>query len=235
MVSRRNKSDDKRELPAYVISEAAQYLQIPRATLRSWVVGRHYPTESGNKFFNPLISLPVKDNLCLSFVNLVEAHVLNAIRRQHKVSIPKVRAALNYLERRFKSKHPLAKENFETDGYDLFIQKYGALINISQDGQLALREMLAVYLQRIERDKSGIPIKLYPFTGYHQSGQPKAVVVDPQISFGRPILVGTGILTDVIADRYKAGESIEALTDDYARSPDEIQEAIRFELNRQAA
>jgi uncharacterized protein (DUF433 family) len=43
-------------------------------------------------------------------------------------------------------------------------------------------------------------------------------------------LAGTGIATTVIAQRYKAGESIEELAEDYGRSTSEIQEAIRSEL-----
>jgi uncharacterized protein (DUF433 family) len=48
-------------------------------------------------------------------------------------------------------------------------------------------------------------------------------------------LVGTGIPTAVIAERYKAGESIQALADDYERPPYDIEEAIRCELKIQAA
>lgn len=76
---------DARELPAYGITETAHYLRMPRATLRSWVVGRYYPTEAGRRFFAPVIGLPDKHRLLLSFMNLVEAHVLDATRREHEV------------------------------------------------------------------------------------------------------------------------------------------------------
>ena len=35
-------------MPAYGIAEAAHYLRIPTATLRSWVHGRYYPTVAGD-------------------------------------------------------------------------------------------------------------------------------------------------------------------------------------------
>jgi hypothetical protein len=94
---------DPRAMPAYGITEAAHYLQIPRATLHSWLLGRHYETEQGRQFFKPLIDLADKDHYLLSFFNLVEAHVLNALRRKHQVSLAKVRAALDYLRKRFPS------------------------------------------------------------------------------------------------------------------------------------
>jgi uncharacterized protein (DUF433 family) len=58
----------------------------------------------------------------------------------------------------------------------------------------------------------------------------ETVVIDPEVQFGRPVLVGTGIPTLVIADRCKAGESIAELARDYDRAEEEIQEAIRCEL-----
>jgi DNA-binding transcriptional regulator YiaG len=69
-------SDDPRGMPAYSLAEAAHYLRIPLATLRSWVRGRYYPTDGGKKFFKPVIELPDPNLVSLSFINLVEAHVL---------------------------------------------------------------------------------------------------------------------------------------------------------------
>ena len=229
------KKNDLLETPSYGITEAAHYLRIPIATLRSWVIGRYYPTESGKQFFKPLIAAPHQEPLILSFMNLIEVHVLDAIRRQHSVPLQKVRTALDYLQKKFPSKHPLAEQAFATDGIDLFIHKYGQLINISQAGQLAMKSLLEAYLRRIERSPAGVPIRLFPFTRKREINEPKAVVIDPYVSFGRPVLAGTGIATAVIAERYKAGESMDELAKDYDRQRDEIEEAIRCELQLEAA
>ena len=110
------------EQPAYSIAEASRYLSIPPATLRSWVAGRKYPTGGGPRFFRPIIELPEGARAGLSFVNLVEAHVLDAIRRHHQVPLNKIRDGIAYLRRHFGSKHPLAEQRFQTDGIDLFIE-----------------------------------------------------------------------------------------------------------------
>ena len=208
---------------------------MPVSTLRSWVVGRTYPTRAGAKFFQPIITLADKHQHLLSFVNLVEAHVLDAIRREYTVPLPKVRKALSYLRERLPSKYPLADQKFETDGLDLFIQKYRQLINISQSGQLAMRRLLEAHLRRIERDSVGFPTRLYPFTRKRDAEEPRVVVIDPYVSFGRPVLVGTGIPTAMIADRYKAGETMDELADDYGRQRLDIEEAVRCELQLEAA
>jgi hypothetical protein len=89
---------DPREFPIYGLSEAAGYLHIPLATLRSWTVGRKYRTRDGSASFEPLIQLPEPSEARLSFSNLVEAHVLRALRTRHDVSMRAVRQALSYAE-----------------------------------------------------------------------------------------------------------------------------------------
>jgi uncharacterized protein (DUF433 family) len=223
------------EQPAYSIAEASRYLSIPPVTLRSWVAGRKYPTGSGPKFFRPIIQLPDDARAGLSFVNLVEAHVLDAIRRHHQVPLSKIREAIHYLRKHFSSTHPLAEQRFQTDGIDLFVERFDQLINVTQSGQIALREFLKAHLHRIEHDATGNAVRLYPFTRKRDLHEPRVVVIDPHISYGRPVLVGTGIPTALVAERYKAGESIDELAEDYGRSREEIEEAIRCELWLEAA
>lgn len=229
---------DPREIPAYSIAEAAHYLRLPPSTLRSWVRVGRYPIVGGKKTFEPVITLPQSPPDApplLSFINLIEAHVLRAIRRDHKIVLPKVREALVYLTTQIGSEHPLVEQEFETDGLDLFITRYGQLINITQVGQLTMRKVIQVYLRRIERDLNGIPIRLYPFTRSEPVESVRVIVIDPYVSFGRPVLAGTGIVTAIIAERYRAGESIDELAADYRRSRQEIEEVIRCEMTLMAA
>ncbi len=229
----RKEEEDIFDLPSYTISEAAHYLRIPTATLRSWILGRNYPTAGeGQKRFQPLINIRSRQPHRLSFTNLVEAHLLSVIRRIHNVQLPKVRKAISYLSKEFKSTRPLLEQEMETDGSDLFIRELGQLISASGGGQMNIKEILKVYLARIERNEQGFPIKLYPFSRKHFTEAPRAILIDPTLSFGRPTLSGTGIPIDVIAERYEAGESIEALSLDYGRPQLEIEEAIRYELQK---
>ena len=116
-----------------------------------------------------------------------------------------------------------------TDGKELFIERYGQLVSASAQGQIAMKQILDAYLRRIERDRSGLPIRLYPFTRSQIAANPRSVAIDPRIQFGRPCLAGTGIPTAIIAERYWAGDSMESLARDYQRQVHEIEEAIRYE------
>jgi uncharacterized protein (DUF433 family) len=213
-------SDEARLLPAYTIGEAAHYLRMPEETLRSWVAGRLYPASGQVKRSQPLIRLDDPKRKHLSFSNLVEAHVLAAIRRHHGVKLPKTRRALDYVRRKFQIERPLIHETFQTDGLDLFTYRYGEMINVSRQGQQAMKEIISVYLQRIERDTKGLPIKLYPFTRVSESEEapksdPRLVVMSPTISFGRPVVAGTGIPVSAIYERYRAGDSVAQLARDF--------------------
>lgn len=226
---------DVRELPAYGVAEAAHYLLVPRATLRSWLAGMSFGTGAVRKSFKPLIRPAATSPLALSFVNLIEAHVLAAIRRKHGVDMPAVRRAIDFLKNQFGSKHPLADHKFETNGVDLFVERFGDFISVSEGGQLAVRDLLKARLRRIERDEKGFPLRLYPFTRIDELDPPKNIVIDPFVSFGRAVIAGTGITTDVVAERFKAGESAGELAKDYGCEREKIEEAIRSELNLAAA
>jgi uncharacterized protein (DUF433 family) len=227
-----------RKLPNYRLPEAAHYLRLPVSTLRMWLLGQDYGTSDGRRVSRPLITIAADDPPRLSFVNMVETHVLSAIRYQHGVSLQAVRRAVEYLTREFHSLHPLADEQFQTDGINLFVERLG-LLNVSAPGQFAMPEILRALLRRIDRDEHGLAVRLYPFSRRPLpaalDSSPRAVVIDPRVSFGRPVLAGTGITTLSIAERFDAGESIESIADDYGRPRAEIEEAIRCELTRDAA
>ncbi|NET31205.1 MAG: DUF433 domain-containing protein [Cyanothece sp. SIO1E1] len=221
---------DLRDAPTYPVFEAAHYLSIPVVTLRAWIFGRSYSAKVGKQFSEPLIELPDANIKQLSFTNLVEAHVLRGIRSTHHIPLEKVRVALDYVKRQFHTSHPLARIEFQTDGADLFIESVGRLINTSQSGQLLMRATFNSLLKRIELDEAGLAAKLFPFTRANEEDAPKTVVIDPRISFGRPVLVATEVPTAVLAERYQAGQSIDELAQEYDCDRLLIEEAIRCEF-----
>jgi uncharacterized protein (DUF433 family) len=55
------------------------------------------------------------------------------------------------------------------------------------------------------------------------------VIIDPNVSFGMPILINSRISTAFLLSRKKGGASISTLASDYGRSEAEIKEAIQLE------
>ncbi len=220
---------DPREMSAYRLKDVAYYLHLPPSTLRSWVKGQAYKTKGGDKWFAALISPPPEGGL--SFMNLLEGHVLVALRRQRFVPMQRIRVALDgILLRDTAARHPLATRTFATIGKTLFVEEAGR--HVTHDGQAAFGEYLDLYLKRIEHDTDGMAERFYPFPRSFagQANAPRSVVIDARLAFGRPVLSGTRIPTAVIAQRLVTGESPEEIAEDYNRKVGEILDAIRWEL-----
>jgi hypothetical protein len=152
-----NASDALRKAPAYPLTEAARYLRLAPATLRSWCVCRPYQRTDGTAHFRPLIQLPGRDSTVLSFENLIEAHVLRALRIEHSVSITDVREAILFAEKSLHIERLLTSRELRTHAGELFLERYGQRISLSLSGQLAMRKLLEAHLKRVEWDLSGAP------------------------------------------------------------------------------
>jgi len=216
------------DLPAYTLSEAARYVRLPSATLRSWVLGRQYPTAEGSGQFPPLLRPASQRPLLLSFSNLIEAHVLRSLRTEHAVSVNSLRKALTYAEKILGIDRLLLRPELCAEPGKIFLDRYGELIELSASGQLAMRRLFNEYLKRIDWGTSKFPIRLYPFLFAAPSEQ-RSIVIDPHIAFGRPVLAGKAIKTSTIAERIDAGESVTDVAADYDLGPSDVEQAILYE------
>ena len=222
---------DPRNQPAYPLKEAARYLRLPSATLRAWALGRPYPTAQGSGHFRAIIR-PASSPPLLSFWNLIEAHVLRALRTEHGFSVKALRQAVDYAERELGIERLLLREELCFDAGQLFLDRYGRLINLSASGQLAMRQVLQAHLKRVKWDEGQFPVRLHPFLASAWADTALAampIAIDPRISFGRPVVVSRGISTAAIVARIDAGETVDALAADYELSTTEIEEAVLYE------
>ena len=221
-------NSDIRNQPAYGAAEAARYLRLPAATLRTWLVGRGYPKGEAHARFHPLIK-PVSDQpLQLSFFNLIEAHVLRALRTEHGVALAELRKAISYAEKKLQLNRLLLSPELRTHAGQVFLNRYVELINLSASGQLAMRKMFEDHLRRVEWDAWKFPVRLYPYIDTPASSAARPIAIDPQVAFGRPVVRRAGVSTAAIASRLDAGETVEALAEDYDLSRDEIEQAVLY-------
>lgn len=208
------------DIPAYTVSEAAALIGVPVSTLQKWTKGRPYRTKSGPQTSAAIIVTP--DPRFLSFTNIVEAHVLASLRKE-RIALEKIRAAVHFVERSLKVKHALARQEFKTDGVDLFLDQLEILVNASRGGQIGLKVVLQEHLKRVDYDH-GRAVRLFPL---HRERAPRAIVIDPRRAFGRPVLHGTSVPIADISMRFRRGDRIEQLAGDYDVTPAEIEEALR--------
>ena len=219
--------NDVSTMGAYTFAEVARYVMAPAATIRAWFLG----TTTGAGHFERVLQLDDSVHRMLSFRNLVELHVLNSIRRRHRITLFKVRTAIAILSEAWNSDHPLAERDLLTDGYHLFAQVAGLLTNVStRDQQILLDRVLQAALRRIDRHATGEAAKLFPFPGDDlESAEPRTIEIDPSVQFGRPCLTGTGIPTEALYDRHAGGEGVDRLADDYGLAGERVRDAIAYE------
>lgn len=225
---------DLREVPMYTLAEAAHHLGLPRATLRSWTHGRKYRAHGETRFSPGVIKPPDPSDDRLSFTNLVEAHVLRALRVEHEVSMPLVRKALLYAEEELRVPRILISDQLRAAAGEMFLKEYGRLLSLTAAGQLAMEEMLARCLQRLSRDIDGVPFRLYPFVAFYAYDDRRVVTIDPRIAYGRPSIARRGISTAILAERVNAEEDIADLAVYYDLDEEDVREAVIYEGLRAA-
>src|SRR5260370_13000713 len=104
------------ETPIYGLVDGAHYLRIPYQTLRYWTLGRHS--------IAPIVQLACIDPPRMSFMNLLECHMLSSMRKNYNLRLPKVRKALRTLAEMYPSPHPLIAQELETDSIDVFLREH---------------------------------------------------------------------------------------------------------------
>lgn len=212
---------DPRELPLYGIAEAAVYLGVPRSTLATWVRGQRV---HGRPRMHRLIDIDRATGL-LSFNNLVEAYVLASLRRRFALPMQRVRSALRFVG----GARPLLTTPFQTDGRSLFVEQFGRLIDATQGGQGAIREMVESSLLRVDVDEHQLPLRIYPWR--REPSEPRIIALDPRRAFGKPTVVGSAVQSETVIDRHRAGDSVAQLASDYGLSGDVIEGVLRWGLD----
>ena len=75
----------------------------------------------------------------------------------------RIRESLRYLEDTLQTPHPLADRRLKTDKVFLYLDGK-SLINASKSGQTAIRDVIGPHLDRIEWDRAGALLRLWPST-----------------------------------------------------------------------
>ena len=205
-------------IPNYRIRDAARYARIAPQTVASW---------HGTPQSNRRSTLSAKDKgAALSYLQLIEVAVVAAFRKTG-VSLPKIRAAREYVSKQLEAEFPFAEYRFKTDGRDLWMDYAQIeadmgdkkLLKASQQGQLAWSDIIGK-LQEFDYD-GDLAVR------WHVAGKDEQVVIDPRIQFGAPTVAG--VPTWVFKGRFEAGEEIDDTADDFGVANSSVLAALRFE------
>lgn len=222
---------DPRDVPMYRLVEAAGLLRVPASTLRSWTKGQDEKARGEQRRFQPPIPL-AHDQELLTFYNLVEAFVLASMRRDHNVELAVVRRSVDFVRDRMGVERPLLTKDFYADRGALLVEEWGRLVDASREGQLAMREVVATSLKRIDRDARGVVARLYPWR--LSPKEERVIELDPARALSRAVLVGTNISIDVLKARRRAGDTVKRLALDYDVDESKVAAAVAWDARRAA-
>ena len=207
---------------------AAEVLGVLRATLHCWLEGG----ERRGRTYAPVLRPAATGSHTVTWGEFVEARYLREYRRSLGTAMQRLRAFIEHLRDELGVPYPLAHARpWVGPGRHLFItaqEQAGLPPELwacvgPQSGVMMLLPPAESFLERVEFDaeEHGAVVRLRP------SGPDSAVVIDPEVRFGFPVV--RGIPTETIAEPVAAGDSVESVARDFDLDLATVIDALRFE------
>ena len=184
--------------------------------------------ERKGRFYEPVLREEPTGSDAVTWGEMVEARMLAEFRGQ-RIPMARMRPAIDKLRQQF-GRYPLAQARpfLDVEGREL-VQVVQQEVGLDRGLQLVVvrngQSMLSLPAQRfsaIVHYDGNVAQSLSP-----QVRTPE-VLMDPLRSFGQPAV--RSVRTESLAEDYRAGTSREDLVDLYDLSPEQVDQAIRFEL-----
>jgi hypothetical protein len=189
-------------LGLYTPAEAAALTHVEIPKIRRWLCGHSIGDKSYPALWRSQLEKFDVEQLCLSFLDLVQLRVAKAFI-EAGLSPQKVRRAIEFGSQIVASDYPFASARFRTDGKTVVLHVLKTdgdeeLIDLFSHGQYLMQKVIEPSLKNLEFDEADIAARWWPL------GRAKGVVIDPQRQFGQPIDDATGVPTSVLAEAAKA-------------------------------
>jgi uncharacterized protein (DUF433 family) len=219
----RNNMMQLTQIGLYTPAQAALITKASIAEIKRWLFGY---TDSSGKKHQPLWHTQISDDACvIGFRDLMELRVVKTFT-SHGVPIKTIRTAIAHAKELFNTDHPFTSNRFLTDGKSIFyeaIKQENELTDLLKK-QLVFEDIIRPSLYSgIEFSESGITQRWYPVAQSH------SVVLDPDISFGRPSLTQYGIPTETIYRTFQIEGDAKIVANQYDIPVSDVMDAILFE------
>lgn len=213
--------------PLYTYAEADRLAGVPRSTSSRWVKGYNYRNDQGERISQPPMTAGPEGRTegGVSFFDLVSIKAIDGLRKR-KFGARRIREVIKYCQDELGVDYPLATRRFKTDRRRIYMHAGdGRLLEVlgGQQGAQAWDRVLDPFLRDLEYQNE-FARRWWPL-----GEKDKRVVVDPNYGFGLPVVVGSGVRTETIAEQYAAGDKIEDIAYDFSVTPKQIEGALELE------
>lgn len=215
------------DMPMYSSAEASRFVNLNPTRVRRWLHGYGYEYRKNIRRQRPVIHRQATEGTSYaSFLDLIDLLFVKGFL-DHGLSLQRVRRALCEAEEILGTNH-FARESFFTDGRNIYLQvreSGDAILQLLSNGQWVIPDIIRQLARQIEFDRAtGLARRWYP------KGCEGLIVLDPLMSFGRPIVATKRITTSNIYDFFIAEKSsIRAVCSWMSLSKEEVEAAVSFE------
>jgi uncharacterized protein (DUF433 family) len=214
----------------YTPTEASLLTGVSIGRIRRWLAGYRYATRKGQRKQKPLwpSDLPsINGTLMLSFNDLME---IRAVRQflEAGLSLQKMRRAFDELRKVSGFRYPFSREAVVTDGVELFrktvVDGTTSLYELSRARNYAFPEVILANLKKGVVFDREILVRWRP-----DPDLSSAIVVDPAVAQGQPIVQGTRIPANVLSRALRVEGDLKRVGEWYNVDPAIVQQAVEFE------
>lgn len=223
----------------YTPVEAARLLQIPSSKVRRWAAGYEFKDGRQLRFSEPIIRREISDDagfLELTFLDVIEMLFIKRFLSQG-VTLHMIRLASRRAADLYETTHPFCDKKFQTDGFTIFARLNDSsmakrdafsptderLIDL-KDGQHVFNLIVSPYLRQFVYDpQTDVVGQWWPL------GRERSVVVNPNLSFGTPVVRDYGVPTKVLARAAKCGQKLDEVATWYQMPVETVMDAVAFE------
>lgn len=207
--------------PLYTYREASHLAQVSASTVRNWLFG--YTSKYGD--VSPLFKYPT-DVAMVSFVQLIEIVVAAKFRKAEKISFPTVRRAYENAKKDWGLEYPFAHLKLEALGGHILHSLHQdepqrSRQTVDTPEQWTLPSLIVETIHQFDYIPD-LVARWYPI------GKTVPIVVDPRISTGLPTIQKRGVTVGVILKRFKSGQRMEYIAQDFALDRNVVEEAVRY-------
>ncbi len=224
---------DRFTRPLYSYAEADRLAGVPRSTSNRWVKGYKYRNDQGERITQPPMTAGPEGRTegGVSFFDLISIKAIDGLRKRG-FGARKIRDVIRYCQDELGVDYPFATERFKTDRNKIYMRAGdGRLLEVlgGQRGAQAWDRVLDPFLKDLDYQHE-FARRWWPL-----GKEDRRVVVDPEYGFGLPVVVGSGVRTEIIAEQYAAGDKIKHIAYDFSVTPEQIQGALKLERQLQPA
>lgn len=211
----------------YTLKEAERFTGADSREVSRWLFGYSFKNGASAPLWRTQLIGLEDGQKFIGFRDLLELRIVKTFI-EHNVSLRVIRAAIDSARDIFSTDYPFTANRFLTDGKSIF---YEAL---QSHGDVELTDLVKrqVVFEHIIRPE------LYAGIEFTANGKAKrwfplkrntAIVLDPEIAFGKPILADYGIRTDVLASSFAAEGDKKVVAALYDIPLAALNTALRYE------